>query len=183
METDGESPVNRLQDKGMLEYAEKQTRDWIDRDWVIQSLSRSEGTEYLARVFQDGLPILGMAGVSDERLEYLRLLLFAADDEWIGELSLFHDAMRRLVAEPTLNLPPNTVDRIAWALDGAAADDDLTVWSGPSIWREGAYPSVSRNARTRVRAEQLAAVHGMVARHLLPQGSEPTLDPEAAERE
>ncbi|WP_396922929.1 hypothetical protein [Mycolicibacterium sp.] len=101
------------------------------------------------------LEAIWLDSVTPELTECIRLVLFTEEREWEQEIAQVKQLADRLHRNPSLNLSGEELDRVAWALSGAAPlfDEDSLSWA--AIRNAFDYPLSSDRPRQleQVRSE------------------------------
>lgn len=101
-----------------------------------------------------------MDDLTDDRLEHLRLLLFAPDREWQLRIARLETIVDLFASNREIRLPPAVVDDIEWALSGA--ETDVRSVRLPCAWRTA--DSLASTDRGQELAEVHARLRGIAAR-------------------
>jgi hypothetical protein len=87
--------------------------------------------------------------LTPERLRFLRVTLFADRSEWNFFVREAGEVARLLIDEPTRSIPQDTIDEVAWVLEGRESIiDGQPAW--PAYWRSRAMPILSVTSPGRV---------------------------------
>lgn len=126
---------------------------------------------YQRSYFDDALTT-AVSDLTPDRLEFLRLYLFADDSEWLAKIRQLDD-FRHLLYSNAGPFPDDLVDTVSWALKGP----DITMRSAgvPSDWRASTVLAVPRMVdRARllesIRADIAASVQLFVNREIEREG-------------
>ncbi|WP_211882359.1 hypothetical protein [Pseudarthrobacter albicanus] len=133
----------------------------ISQERLYDIWSKDWGRTSIDRTFDEALTVATDA-LSDERLEFLRLYLFADESEWEHKVSELEDSQNLLQASEKDPSREERMDSVAWAFQGA--ESDLPYLGCPSDWRAGASDwrigTFSDLRRDGSRAKRLMDVFG-----------------------
>ncbi|NMR31969.1 hypothetical protein [Crystallibacter degradans] len=114
-------------------------------------------------------------GLTPSRLEYLRLLIFAENDEQRKRIEQAEQVAALFVRRPDITMPTDAMDEISWVLHGPDdeiyEEDDPSLMEWPSRWRreqswhERQWAENAQNLRDRVKRcrQQFEAAIAQVA--------------------
>lgn len=138
-----DSSVGQIPFSGELNY--KSLNDVWFKDW-----SRARADTYMA--FDEAL-MEAMDALSQDRLEFLRLYLFADDAEWKDKIAELAVIQSLLEGGERSAFPGEFMDGVTWAFDGL--ESDLDHYGYPSDWRATSFSDIRLDS---ARAESLGGI-------------------------
>jgi hypothetical protein len=96
---------------------------------------------------------LAFESITLEHVRFLHLAMFATVSEWVVAFSAASDVVEKFVGRPQIALAPETIDNVAWFIEGPA---ETYTFPAPSLWRTGAVLVHGETGRARrIRMFQL----------------------------
>lgn len=89
---------------------------------------------------------LAFESVTPEHLRFLHLAMFADEAEWVMAFSEASEVVETFVSRPQTAFAPETIDKVAWSIEGLLETD---TYHTPSGWRTGAVLVHGRTGHAR----------------------------------